>query len=116
MEHRTFEDRNGVRWRVAEIPAESPLGAEGRERRGESRGSRKTPSGEMTTRPHAWLCFESALERRKVSSVPNGWALLDDALLEDLLGGGEALSRRDTADCNALCGHDGTLANADQSS
>ena len=112
MEHRTFEDRTGVRWRVAEIPGESPLGAKGRERRGETRSARKTPNSTMTTRPHAWLCFESASERRKVPRVPSGWALLADDLLEDLLGRSEALSKRDIKDCDALCGPDGTLAGA----
>src|SRR5438046_204975 len=113
MEHRTFEDGGGVRWRVGEIPGENPLGAKGRERREEARESRKASAGKMTTRPHAWLCFESPSERRKVASVPNGWAALSDALLEDLLGGSEPLSRQDIADCNAMCGPNGTLANDD---
>ena len=101
MKHRTFVDRTGTRWRVVEVPAKSASGPTERERRKEPRGARPRP-GLLATRPHAWLCFASASERCKVSSVPNDWTELDDARLEDLLGRSEALSRQDSADYDAL--------------
>jgi len=84
--HRTFRDRVGAIWRVTEIPARDDS-ADERERRGSGRsGNRSAPATEQfTTRPHAWLHFESKSERRKVASVPNAWRQLEDADLEDLL-------------------------------
>jgi hypothetical protein len=87
MQHRTFEDRTGVVWRVSEIPAEAQNADEERERRLRPRSPlRSSPKGKLlATRPHAWLCFESKSERRRVSSVPNQWKDLDDEDLEDLM-------------------------------
>ena len=88
VQPRTFADRLGVVWRVSEIPADADNGDMERERRLRPRsGSRSSPKKEMrfATRPHAWLYFESKSERRRVSSVPNGWKDLDDGELEDLM-------------------------------
>ena len=87
MLHRTFEDRTGVIWRVSEIPADAQNTNQERERRFQPRSAKRSSSiGKLfTTRPHAWLYFESKSERRRVSSVPNQWKELNDAELEDLM-------------------------------
>jgi hypothetical protein len=93
MVDRTFQDRTGVVWRVSEIAADANNAKEERERRTRPRSVvRSTPKGKrLSTRPHAWLYFESKSERRRVSSVPNRWKDLDDRALEDLMANSRAL-------------------------
>ena len=87
---REFTDRTGVRWRVSEIAGAATEDAAPRERRAEARSiQRGVPKTKpLTTRPLqlAWLCFESPVERRRLSPVPAGWRQMPDDELEDLLG------------------------------
>jgi hypothetical protein len=96
MQHRTFADRDGVVWRVSEVPADTRDSEGKRERRDTPRSSlRSSTKGKLlATRPHAWLYFESKSERRRVSSVPNRWEHLDDEELEDLLAHSRPVSKR----------------------
>jgi hypothetical protein len=104
MQHRTFEDRNGVVWRVARIPADAPDSGEVRDRRRRPRGARPPePTIERLTDPiTAWLHFASRSENRIVSSVPSGWLTLPEAELEDLLAYSRPFSRKDRLRWNAF--------------
>ena len=83
---RTFRDRTGTVWRVTEVAADDSADRK-RERRQSLRKLARTAGlgALFTTRPHAWLRFESKSEQRRLSSVPNRWRDLDDAELEDLM-------------------------------
>jgi hypothetical protein len=93
MRHRSFTDRNGVRWTVSEVTKEAPTFVENRERRAEARSENQRPaeSTRLATRPLdlPWLSFESPTTRRRISAVPLGWDDLPEDELEDLLGGSE---------------------------
>lgn len=95
-EKRTFDDREGVRWTVTEVaPQQSapPL----RERRKLPRMAKRiTASGSgLGTRDLMlpWLRFESRADSRAFEPAPAGWHTLPDAILEDLLGRSNRLSR-----------------------
>jgi hypothetical protein len=94
VQHRTFQDRVGVVWRVSEMAADDGNENEERERRAPGRSTERSSSDgqQFTTRPHAWLYFESKRERRRVSSVPNRWKDLNDEELEDLMAYSRPLS------------------------
>jgi hypothetical protein len=99
MRHRSFRDRNGVRWTVAEITKGLPTFAEQRERRDEPRlkdRQRVTAQSALEVRPFdaPWLSFESKRERRRLASVPARWDSMAEDELEDLLGESEAISNR----------------------
>ena len=64
MKLRKFVDRRGIEWRVWS-PEPSPGG--------------RVPSADEC--PVGGLCFESALERRRILSAPGGWDAMSDAEL-----------------------------------
>ena len=67
--HRFFTDARGVRWDVFVVhPA--PTAA--------SRPPLPAPF------QHGWLCFESSVEKRRLSPIPGDWELLDHRGLEQL--------------------------------
>jgi hypothetical protein len=92
MPRRRFSDARGMVWDVWEVEpsrAERRGDAERRamprlesDRRRASDAPRLRMSSELT---HGWLCFQSLAEKRRLAPVPDGWASLDDALLECLL-------------------------------
>jgi hypothetical protein len=90
MKHRTFTDRDGVRWTVSEVTNEGPTFTGNRERRAEARSETRRPSEStrLATRPlsEPWLSFETATARRRITFVPAGWDELPEDRLEDLLG------------------------------
>lgn len=95
MRHRSFTDRNGVRWTVSEITKDAPTFVENRERRAEARSENQRPaeSTRLATRPLGlpWLSFESSKARRRISCAPVGWDDLPEDELEDLLGASEPI-------------------------
>lgn len=95
MRHRSFTDRNGVRWTVSEVTKDAPTFVENRERRAEARSENQRPaeSTRLATRPLdlPWLSFESSKARRRISCVPVGWDDLPEDELEDLLGASETI-------------------------
>ena len=76
---RTLIDRAGVTWDIYEV---YPLV----ERRAVSRVPDQYRTG--------WLCFQSALERRRLAPVPLGWQEWDERSLLNALISGEAFPRR----------------------
>ncbi len=89
VEQRQFTDRSGTRWMVTEKAETARMVPEPRERRTAPRtGQRPVDRGKrLATRTLdlPWLCFESARETRRLSSIPAGWAQLAEDELEDLL-------------------------------
>lgn len=71
MALRIFQDGEGMIWRVWDVVPHY------------SRGSaERLLSSEMG---HGWLCFESRDGRKKrLVPIPDGWAEVDDAALDDL--------------------------------
>lgn len=63
MAIRVFMDDRGRSWRVWEV---RPL------------------SGTVLLGAAGWLCFESAEERRRLASIPQGWEELEDEVLREL--------------------------------
>ena len=77
MQLRKFIDRRGIEWRVwsPQPGARSPA-----------------PTGDEC--PVGGLCFESALERRRVITAPAGWEELSDGELALLCDQAQAMPRR----------------------
>jgi hypothetical protein len=93
MPHRLFTDSHGVRWEVWEVePSYAERRQATRDRRqvrrpGTDRRRVHDPmrvriSSELT---HGWLAFQASHERRRLTPVPNGWELLGEDRLEELL-------------------------------
>ena len=59
---RRFTDNEGVRWRVWDVNPH--VNAESRP---------YIPSRVAAKALPGWLCFESAVERRRLSPIPTGW-------------------------------------------
>jgi hypothetical protein len=93
MSHRVFNDSHGIQWDVWEVEPSSA------ERRRAIHDRRQTPrpgpdrrriadsmrvriSTELTD---GWLTFQASHEKRRLAPVPEGWNLLDDEALEQLL-------------------------------
>ena len=78
--HRLFDDERGVRWDVWAVYPET----------------RPSP---LTALPgpfqSGWLVFESALEKRRLSPVPNDWQTLPPSELERLRDQAEVAPRRE---------------------
>jgi hypothetical protein len=75
---RGFTDAGGTEWRVWQV-LPSPM------------DSQQDPAESLTRMslngtPFAkgWLCFESAVEKRRLAPIPEGWEFLDAAILQDL--------------------------------
>lgn len=72
---RAFTDSAGVEWRVWDVLP----GA------GSSEGSEAlSVSLKNTAFASGWLCFESALEKRRLAPIPAGWEFQDPGRLEQL--------------------------------
>lgn len=87
MSHRSFTDREGVRWKVSVLEPAKESGE--RERRAEPRPRPKIKGNtpQLATRPLevSQLHFESRSSRRQLTPIPAGWEQMDDVELEDLL-------------------------------
>jgi hypothetical protein len=86
---RTFTDRTGAEWSVAESPPRVLRLVLPRERRSEPRsGRRPDPAARLGTRSLnvPALEFESLREDRQLTPIPPGWEQMRDDELEDLLG------------------------------
>ena len=95
MTHRQYRDEQDVEWQVWDIhplevtrrlraraPEVAPTGLEPCEMT--SSAASWTPmavSGELAG---GWLCFESAVEKRRLWPIPSGWELLSDMELTAL--------------------------------
>jgi hypothetical protein len=94
MPHRVFMDSHGVVWAVWEVepsraerrgidPDSEEKQYQGPERR---QFDDPTPRARLSADfAHGWLAFESRVEKRRLAPVPDGWELLSDAALEELL-------------------------------
>jgi hypothetical protein len=60
MTARRVKDENGTEWLVYEVALPEPLLS-------------TKHSRHPLNLPAAWLCFESATQRRRLSPVPEGW-------------------------------------------
>ena len=96
MTHRSFQDRDGVRWAVWDVYPGAPerraldrrqQAEPGRlveRRKGPDRRQRRSARALSGTSYDAgWLCFEQGTERRRHAPVPADWTTWDDARLED---------------------------------
>jgi hypothetical protein len=101
MALREFRDSAGTMWVVWDVPPrrvydQIRAGADRRQivtagyaperRTGASRRRRPTPTG----LEYGWVCFESAVEKRRVAPPPAGWDALPDPELEVLCRGAAA--------------------------
>ena len=93
MPHRVFTDSKNVQWEVWEV---QPSQAERRRADHDRRRTRRPgPDRRRVADPmrvristeltHGWLAFQASDEKRRLTPVPDGWQLLDDAGLETLL-------------------------------
>jgi hypothetical protein len=89
MQRRAFRDRTGVNWIVKEVAADEVDLLRARDRRSAPRSAKRVarPSG-LETRPLnlAYLAFDSPREHRRIQPIPDGWYVMSDEQLEDLLG------------------------------
>jgi hypothetical protein len=86
---RTFTDRTGAEWSVAESRPRVLRLVSPRERRSEPRSGRRPDATErLGTRSLdvPALEFESLREDRQLTPIPVGWEQMRDDELEDLLG------------------------------
>lgn len=86
---REYKDRKGVQWRVWDVYPEPRIS-----------GPSRLAEGLLNHFPHkdlseGWLCFESAIEKRRVAPIPYGWELMPPASLEDLCSRAGFVSRSD---------------------
>ena len=93
MAHRQFTDSRGTRWDVWEV---EPSHAE-RRRATEDRRQTRRPGPERrriadptrvrisTELTLGWLAFQAMHEKRRLTPIPDGWQLLSEARLEQLL-------------------------------
>ncbi|HWK90514.1 MAG TPA: hypothetical protein VNP72_11065, partial [Longimicrobium sp.] len=72
MAYREFEDANGVQWKAWDTVPSSGANVRARYARG-------------------WLTFESEIERRRVSPIPDGWEAGDEAALCGWLQNGSVI-------------------------
>ena len=84
--HRQFTDAEGRSWDVWEVIPQMAERREGHtdvpvERRADSKPRASLPV-EMRA---GWLAFESRHERRRLAPAPQGWELLSDGELVELL-------------------------------
>lgn len=100
MPYRTFEDSAGTEWQVWDIvPRLSERrGGSAVDRRVEirpisfadrRREQRRVPQAPVArarlrgTYAQGWLCFESDVEKRRLSPIPDDWTVCDDDRLEE---------------------------------
>lgn len=76
---RTLIDRAGISWDVYEVYPSA-------ERQAASRVPDQYRNG--------WLCFQNAVERRRLAPIPLGWQEWDERSLRNALVSGAAFPRR----------------------
>lgn len=84
---RAFIDSSGTEWRVWDVlpsPTNRAFAA--------SPGSLPTLNG--TAFASGWLCFESAMEKRRLAPIPKDWNILRDSELERMCSGADVVSDR----------------------
>jgi len=94
MIRRSFTDRDGVAWTVAESPPRVLTLIRRRDRRHEPRSRvRAVGAARFATRDLSVPClqFESARYRRQLTPIPLGWEEIPEDQLEDLLGASTSL-------------------------
>jgi hypothetical protein len=105
MGYRSFRDRQGTDWQAWDVvPALADRRVqERRTSRGAFEGERRRATERRVTigrRPtlHAglnggWLCFEGAVEKRRLSPIPNDWLACTPEQLEQYLASAKPASR-----------------------
>jgi hypothetical protein len=97
MAHRTFRDERGELWHVWSVV---PTKVERRERQlpipvaDERRQVSEYRVALSHGMSNGWLCFESGLEKRRLSPVPAGWEGKSDSDLNALLEQARMVLRR----------------------
>ena len=77
---REFNDKSGVAWRVWDVnPDARPQKVQ------------FTHLDRRSTRIPGWLCFESQIERRRFSPIPENWEALDEDSLTELCSRAEVV-------------------------
>jgi hypothetical protein len=90
MSNRRIQDERGTTWDVWDVfPGDVVAGSYDRrspDRPAPDRLRTPTPTSSLSVQPeleNGWLCFQSAVERRRFAPIPADWITLsDDALLE----------------------------------
>lgn len=108
--HRQFTDAAGVEWTVYDIvprpeerreadrrDASQVALADGERRTDDRRAAIATRTSRPVRLTRAWLCFESATERRRLQPVPENWHLRTDAELSELRDRARVAPRRNRA-------------------
>jgi hypothetical protein len=91
MAYREFRDEHGVRWEAWDVQPTLPERRAGSDRRGAPRatGDRRTADQRRIAlnidMRRGWLAFESPVERRRLSPIPERWDDLSDRELRDVL-------------------------------
>jgi len=91
MAYREFTDAHGVVWQAWEvIPSTAERRSTGERRFGaRDRVDRRVRQETRVRRDHGmaqgWLVFESAIEKRRVHPIPDGWSSRSDEQLVALL-------------------------------
>ena len=76
---RNFKDSAEIEWTVFEVSRH---------------GSEEDSWAYLPTGFRAgWLCFESAVGKRRLSPVPDGWKTLDDSELKEMLSRASAVGK-----------------------
>ena len=86
MTQRRFRDANGVVWDVYDVimpPAFPRAGA-----------PPMAPISTQFQRSEAWLCFESATEKRRLSPIPEKWDTAPEHRLQELLAQATTVPKR----------------------
>ena len=113
MPYRTFEDSAGTEWqvwdivpRLSERRSASPVDRRIRvipisfaDRRREQRRVPQTPVARARLRgtyAQGWLCFESDIEKRRLSPIPDDWTTCDEDRLEEYAGHAEHVATSNT--------------------
>jgi hypothetical protein len=94
MIRRSFTDRDGLAWTVAESPPRVLTSIHRRERRKEPRTQQRVfGAARRATHDLGAPClqFESARQRRQLTPIPAGWEQMGEVELEELLGASRAL-------------------------
>jgi hypothetical protein len=86
MSNRRIQDERGTTWDVWDVSPGDVLGSY--DRRSGERLRPPTPVSTLSVQPeleNGWLCFQSAVERRRFAPIPVDWFAFPDDVLRVLL-------------------------------
>ena len=98
MPLREYQDGNGTNWRIWNVHPTQRAGArpteEGPERRTAPREEERSRMIATPGLEQGWLCFESPVEKRRLTPIPEQWESCPEGELEALLGRAELVRQR----------------------